>query len=146
MMISLLFALSFAHADPLPSCGSRLMAFNVYEQVVNNRIVEKHSVFEVGDWSDSSAFDGVVMKNSEDAALVLEVETRRNASGKPLSSKQYEFSPWESDPAYRTARHFDPREAFRAISHKGGAFVFRLLKNKTSQCEDLYVIAREEED
>lgn len=128
-----LVTLSTANAKATP-CGDRLMGFNVYEELGNGSIADRHSLFEIIDWSDASSFEGVVVKKTEGEKLSLQVEVRAKMQGKVLAKKTFRFLPWKRDPNYQAA-DFEARSFFDKKERKG-FFVLRLLKGDQVLCED----------
>lgn len=140
--LSLIIALSFSPlaAMAADSCGTRLQAFNIYEELVDGRIVEKHSIFPVEDWSESSAFEGLLIKDSEDKDVQLSVEVKKTATGKVLRSADFSFAVWPRNRTYRESKQFVPADFFRVAP---GVFTLKLIQKKKTLCEDSYRIQRE---
>jgi hypothetical protein len=134
-MIAIFLALlASIPATAAPSCGDRLIAYTVYEEFENGKIQQKHSFFPVGDWSDASAFDGLLLSGPTTASLdvVLRQQAKRTV-------KRYSFSAWELDPAYSQAEGFAPKNFFKDAD-SGDSFTFRLKEDGKTACEDTYEI------
>lgn len=136
MIIKAIFlALLTAHsANAAPSCGERLLGYTVYEELHEGEILKKHSVFPVGDWSDASLFEGILVQGPTTASLdvVLRRQTKRVV-------KRYSFAEWALDPAYSHAAKFDPKNFFKDAD-SGDSFILRLKEDGKAICEDSYNI------
>lgn len=130
---SLIFLLLFASpalaAEP---CGDRLLAFNTYEMLNDERkIEEKTSVYPIPEvWSDASAFQGVLTKAQ---ASTLEVELQ----GK---KKSFPLVPWEKDETLLQAEGFRAQKIFNNLE-SGEYFILRVKAGKTTICEERREIA-----
>lgn len=124
-LIALTWLLSGGAAFAAPPCGEQLLAFNTYEVMVEGETQARFSLFPLPEWSDASAFKGVVTKTS---GLTLEVELE----GK---KKEFDFEVWEKDPAYFAATEFKAKKFFKNKEY-GAHFTLRLKQNEKVVCEE----------
>jgi hypothetical protein len=120
-----------ARAGSLPSCAGQLRGFNAYELMENEGIVEKFSVFEITNWSDASAFQGVVAPAGKN--LSLEVELK--GGEKTYRQGTFSFAPWEKDDSLAVAEGFQAKKFFKR-AEPGMAFKLRLKENGKPVCEE----------
>lgn len=124
LIIALLIFCSGAARATEP-CGDRLLAFNTYEVMGEEKIETRFSVFPLPDWSDASAFKGVVSK-SADATLEVELEGKK---------KDFVFETWDKDPSLFAAAGFRANKFFKN-SESGAFFTLRLKENGRIVCEE----------
>lgn len=136
-MMSLLLSSLLMAATP---CGNKLQAYVVYEDLEKGKIVERHSLFNLMEWSDSSAFDGVAVPSSLGPDLTLTFEVRPSLKSKNGRSWDFSFAPWSRDSKYLTARNFSPGPL---IGESRGVFTVTLKKGKTVICEETHGISAE---
>lgn len=117
-------------AEP-PACGNRVQAFNIYEVRIKGKLVMRHSIFSPGDWSDASAFEGILIRASDKADSVV-FETRRNeADTAPLESTQDSLKPWSRDKKYKTPRKIKP---LSLVNRGAGSLRIELRKGTKILC------------
>jgi hypothetical protein len=137
VMLSLLvFASSSAWAGSLPACTGQLRGFNVYELMEEGGIVEKFSVFELTDWSDASAFQGVVAPAGKNLSLEVELIGK----DKVYRQASFSFAPWEKDGSLAVADGFQAKKFFKN-AESGMAFKLRLKENGKPVCEEMKEIS-----
>lgn len=126
--LALFFAPALARsAEP---CGGQLRAFNIYEVMEEGKIEKRHALFPAMDWSDASAFHGIV---SPKPGLTLEVELEGR-------SRQYALSPWGRDPEYFVAAGFEAKKFF-SNAESGSFFILRLKEKERAVCEERHEIS-----
>ncbi len=121
-------------------CGNRLQAFNTYEDLEQGRIVEKYSLFSVTDWSDASAFEGIVIKSSEDPGLGMTFELRKGLNSKAVRSWDFKFSAWPKNSKFLYAKDFPPAELMDGAQ---GVYSLALKKGKEVLCKETHAISFE---
>ena len=113
------------------SCGKRVSAFNIYDQIVGGKLTDKFSIFPVADWSNDSSYEGfAVAKN--DAAESLRIQG--------ASAITTALVPWDLDKNYRAARVNMNKFAAEETEKKSKTFKVQLLKKGRVLCEDNYSI------
>ena len=124
-----------AHAE---TCNKQLQAFNSYDQLVDGKLTEKHSVYDLTEWSRDSTYEGILATSQapEGAELVLEIH--RPHSKKASKSFRANFEKWDLDPAYRRA-HLVPKTFFGSAN--SGTYTVRLVKGSAVLCEESFDIA-----
>ncbi|MBX3039235.1 MAG: hypothetical protein KF789_00840 [Bdellovibrionaceae bacterium] len=136
-MMSLLLSSFLMAASP---CGNKLQAFVVYEDLEKGKIVERHSLFNLMEWSDSSAFDGVVAPASSGSDLKLTFEVRPSLRSKAGNSWDFSFVPWSRDSKYLVAQNFSPAPL---IGESAGIFTITLKNGKNIVCQETHGISSE---
>lgn len=124
-LVTLLFVLLSPAARAADSCGDHLRAFNLYEVMEDDAIVAKHALFPVPEeWSDASAFHGVV-SDASDVSLEVMVEGKK---------KTFAFGPWDQDHSLFVAEGFRAKKILKN-SELGAFFTLRLKRNGKTVCE-----------
>lgn len=136
-MISLLLSSFLMAASP---CGNKLQAFVVYEDLEKGKIVERHSLFKLMEWSDSSAFDGVAAPSALGPNLTLTFEVRPSLRAKSGRSWDFSFASWSRDSKYQIAQNFSPAPL---IGESAGVFTVTLKKGKEILCQETHGISSE---
>lgn len=137
-MIALLIAAAFAAAPAAPSaCGARIQGFNIYEELVDGIITEKHSVDAIGEWSAHTAYEGFVIKKNEDPATKLIVEFRKTLNGKTVRKFETDFKVWEKDANLLAAQNFDPQ---KIIGETAGSYSVSLNRDGKVLCRDTFAV------
>ena len=127
ILMILLPATSFAAA---PSCGNQVWGFNVYERLQNGKIVEKHSIFEIDDWSDHSSFQGILNKSKKDSTLEIEVRKEGNS----IKTQSWPFKAWDLNAEYKEAKGFNAIAFFKGLN-VDSYFVMRVKQGNKVICE-----------
>lgn len=96
--LSLIFQAQ-AFAAPLKSCSHFVQAYSEYTQKVEGKIVKKHSIFDMTDWSRNSRFQGLVL--TDKAAANAEVTLMVNMGNKVKAFKAKKTTPFVQDEKYR---------------------------------------------
>lgn len=135
--MSLLFLLLFqAHAA---DCKDRVFVFNEYEEKVEGRLVTKHSIFEPGEWSRHTDFQGLLVKKTDDADELV-FEFRKNAkkkAAKPDLVKNAALQTWSKDTEYKEAQGLEPQ---KFLSERIGTYTLRLKKGGKVLCESTFAV------
>lgn len=139
MMLSTFLLSSFLMAaEP---CGVRLQAFSIWEDLEGNRIVEKHSVFPLGNWSDASAFEGVIVSRSEGPKMSLVIELKNSPNGRAIKTATFPFQAWERDAKSLVARGFNARQFLGNAGN--GVYTMTVLKENEIVCRETHGIVSE---
>jgi hypothetical protein len=117
------------------ACGDRVQGFNIYEtRDKAQKIIEKHTVLELADWTKHSTFEGLLVKKDEPADS-LEIEFKPALASQPASNMVSDFSIWDLDKNYKWAKKINP---LTFLDEKSGHITIRLkLKNETLCTQEL---------
>lgn len=85
------------------ACDAFLRAFNTYDEFENGKLEEKHSVFELTEWSNHSSFEGILANSTVPEGAEVTLEYRKVIRGKVVKSAKSGFTKWALDPHYRKA-------------------------------------------
>lgn len=120
----------------LAPCGTRIQAFNEYEEMdKDKKIVEKVSLFEPSDWSPNAGFEGLLVKSSEDPKTKLEIEVR--PSKKKIAKAEWSVGTWGERKDFLAAQNFNRGKAVFGEDYKlSGTYVTRLKVAGKILCED----------
>lgn len=137
MLLTLLSSLVLANT---PTCGDRLRAFSTYEDLEKGQIVDKHSIYPIGLWSDASAFEGILIQKADAEGVKMIFELRPHPGSKAVRGWEYSFTPWSRDANYLIAKGFSPLSLMQDAQ---GVFSVALKKGSTVICKDTHGISAE---
>lgn len=120
------------------TCDKYLKTYNVYEEFIDAKIVERYSLFSVTDWSPDSQFEGIILTPSAPSGVELNVLIGHNKVDVHSITK---FEKWSLDPRYRRA-DFDPAKAFESAG-KNKTFSVELKKGIQILCRETKEILTE---
>lgn len=144
VLLPLLFAISpTAHADTPKSCKGILHGLNQWELIEKGKMIEKHTLFDVFEWSASSSFEMLAVKGGP-ADTQLEIEFRDSAKGPSKQKTALPLSAWDRDKNLRVTLDLFAGDLFS--KHPKGVFTLRLLSGGRTFCEDTHPIESHEED
>jgi hypothetical protein len=119
------------------ACGKRVQAFNEYEELgTDKKIVEKVSIFPVGEWSPDSAFEGLLVSAEEDPATKVEFETFKGKQKKRVMKRALAAHEWKERKDFRVVEDFKRGKDIFGGKYEAGSFVVRLTLNGKVLCED----------
>lgn len=120
------------------ACGKRVQAFNEYEELVEGKLVTKVSIFDLGEWSPDSGFEGLLVKASEDPKTKLEISATKGKKAKSTKKKDWATGAqsWKDNKDYRLVENFHKGKDVFGEKYEDGTFVVRLTLNGKVLCED----------
>ncbi|MGZ3695626.1 MAG: hypothetical protein ACXWQO_16060 [Bdellovibrionota bacterium] len=119
------------------ACGKRVQAFNEYEELdKDKKIVEKVSLFDVGEWSPDSGFQGLAIKADEDANTKVQIEVSRGKKAKSKKKTDLSAKAWKDRQDYRQVEDFNGGKAIFGENYEAGTFVVRLTLNGKVLCQN----------
>ena len=118
------------------TCKTWLKAFAIYEDMINRKIVLKHSLYPLGEWEPNSRYDGILLVKSVPgtATPVLEVEYRSVLRDARRVETFKVLRPFEGNSALKQFDDFKPQEFF--TFDQAGTYFVRLRANGRIVCED----------
>lgn len=106
----ILFVIIFANISSVandkknkaPDCQKYIRGYNEYDELVEGKLKEKFSVFEIEEWSPHTAFEGLLATKEVPAGSSLVLEFRKVIKGKVEKSIQGTIAkPWKRDPQFQ---------------------------------------------
>ena len=139
-IISLSFIFQAQAGLAATSCNNFLQAFNEYTQKVEGKLVKKHSIFEVTDWSRNSRFQGLVLtdKAPANAEVVLESKAA-GKKAKALKTTAKKTTPFAQDNKYRVVE-LDVEKQLTSAPTGSGNFIVRVLADGKELCAEKRLI------
>lgn len=120
-----------AHAE---NCGDKIQGFNIWEELEEGKIVEKHTTFSIEEISRNSYFEGLVVPKKAGKGAKVEVEVQPKNTKLKARKTSWDLSPWELDNKYLVAETYEGAEAFGEELVEG-TFTLRLVKDGKVLCE-----------
>lgn len=122
------------------SCNNLLQAFNEYTQKVEGKIVKKHSIFEVTDWSRNSRFQGFVLTDKAPANAEVVLESKAGGkSAKAVKTVAKKTAPFVQDNKYRVVE-LDVEKQLTSAPTISGNFIVRVLADGKELCAEKRLI------
>lgn len=121
------------------TCGNYVQAYNEYTQKVDGKIVKKHSVFDMTDWSRNSRFQGFVLTEKAPANAQLVLETKVSAKAKSLVTIGKRTTPFAQDEKYRVV-DIDVEKKLGSAPAGSGAFVVTVMADGKELCSEKKLI------
>ena len=90
------------------TCDKYLKTYNVYEEFIDAKVVERYSLFSVTDWSPDSQFEGFILTQEAPDNVELRLQIGAN---KAKMITVTSFAKWHMDERFRRA-DLDPVKAF----------------------------------
>lgn len=143
LIVALLLVPAISQAQQPKSCKGVLHGLNQWELIEKGKMIERFTLFDIEDWSDSTTFEMLAVKGGPDDAE-LEIEFRASAKGPTKSKQLLPLSHWDRDKSLRVTLDLYPGDLFG--KHPKGVFTLRLLSGGKSFCEDTHPILAHEED
>jgi|GEM_PF-3776902 hypothetical protein len=120
------------------TCDKYLKTYNVYEELIDAKVVERYSLFSVTDWSVDSQFEGIILTPEAPENPELRIQISTNKAKMVTVTK---FEKWSMDERYRRA-DFDPIKAF-ANAGRARMFTVELRKGIQILCTETKEILTE---
>lgn len=139
----LLLLPALTQAQQVKSCKGYVHGLNQWELIEKGKMIERFTLFDIDDWSDSTTFEMLAVKGGPTNAQ-LEIEFRDSAKGRTKAKQLLPLSTWERDKNLRVTLDLYPGDLFG--KHPKGVFTLRLLSEGKSFCEDTHPITAHEED
>lgn len=121
------------------SCNSFVQAFNEYTQKVEGKLVKKHSIFEMTDWSRNSRFQGFVLTEKAPANAEVVLESKASAKAKVVKTIAKKTKPFAQDPKYRVVE-MDLEKQLASAPTGSGSFIVRVLADGKELCAEKRLI------
>lgn len=121
------------------SCNNFIQAFNEYTQKVEGKLVKKHSIFEMTDWSRNSRFQGFVLTDKVPANAEVVLESKASAKAKAVKTATTKTKPFVQDNKYRVV-DLDVEKQLTSAPTASGSFIVRVLANGKELCAEKRLI------
>ena len=121
------------------TCDSYVQAYNEYTQKVEGKIVKKHSIFEMTDWSRNSRFQGLVLTEKTPSNAEVILETRASSKGKTNVTVAKNTKPFEQDKKYRVVE-LNIEQKLGSAPGGSGAFVVTVMADGKELCSEKKLI------
>lgn len=121
------------------SCNSFIQAFNEYTQKVEGKIVKKHSIFEMTDWSRNSRFQGFVLTEKAPANAEVVLESKAGGKAKAMKTVAKKTKPFVQDNKYRVVE-MDLEKQLTSAPTGSGSFIVRVLADGKELCAEKRLI------
>lgn len=117
------------------NCQKYIRGYNEYDELVDGKLKEKFSVFEVEEWSPHTAFEGLLATKEVPAGSSLVLEFRKVIKGKIDKSVQGPIAkPWKNDPQYQKIE-IDLKKVLSKETPSGVSTLKLVKKNGSVLCE-----------
>lgn len=120
-------------------CSAYVQAYSEYTQKVEGKIVKKHSIFEMTDWTRNSRFQGLVLTEKAPANAELVLETRASSKSKTNITIAKETKPFEQDKKYRVV-DLNIEQKLGSAPGGSGAFVVTVMADGKELCSEKKLI------
>lgn len=121
------------------SCNSFIQAFNEYTQKVEGKIVQKHSIFEMTDWSRNSRFQGFVLTDKVPANAEVVLESKASAKAKAVKTVSKKTKPFVQDSKYRVVE-LDLEKQLASSPAGSGIYIVKVLADGKELCSEKRLI------
>lgn len=121
------------------SCNNFLQAFNEYTQKVEGKLVKKHSIFEMTDWSRNSRFQGLVLTDKAPANVEVVLESKAGGKAKAMRTVAKKTTPFVQDNKYRVVE-LDVEKQLTSAPTGSGSFIVRVLADGKELCAEKRLI------
>lgn len=138
-IISLSLVLQAQASLAATSCNSFIQAFNEYTQKVEGKLVKKHSIFEMTDWSRNSRFQGFVLTEKVPANAEVVLESKAGAKAKVIKTVAKKTKPFAQDNKYRVVE-LDVEKQLTSAPTGSGNYIVRILADGKELCAEKRLI------
>jgi flagellar capping protein FliD len=117
------------------SCNEFIQAYNEYTQKVDGKIVKKHSIFEITDWSRNSRFQGLVLTSKAPANAEVVLLAKASAKAQPVAHKTAKTSPFTQDSKFRVV-DLNVDKILGSAPQGEGSFVVKIVSAGKDLCSE----------